>query len=404
VNNTSPADRVVAALRLVQDEVRYLGIEMGPYSHQPNTPSKVFERRFGDCKDKAILLTTILKELGIDAAPALVETEFGKELDQRQPSPYAFDHAIVTVRLDGKTYWLDGTRSFQRGKLREFYNPNFGKALVLREETTNLEDIPISVPTSFTMIVSEKYVVRDRDSPVSFKVITTYLGRSADNFRYDFAGTTREKLSESYLNYYASENPGIEQNGLPEIRDDEAANVISVTENYTIPNFWKESNHYLQADRIADEIDKPRVSRRSLPLAVSYPLKVMQRIEIEMPNERYESAVTQSFTDNAVEFHYDRTRTGNKLVLHYTLATLRDHVPANEVQQHLATLDSIWNSIGYNLPLQPARKPFSPTLILTTFVLVLGTIAGGAFVVQRVVTRRQPVHAEPRAEGVRGRV
>jgi hypothetical protein len=124
----------------------------------------------------------------------------------------------------------------------------------------------------------------------------------------------------------------------------------------------------------------------------------MQRIEIEMPNERYESAVTQSFTDNAVEFHYDRTRTGNKLVLHYTLATLRDHVPANEVQQHLATLDSIWNSIGYNLPLQPARKPFSPTLILTTFVLVLGTIAGGAFVVQRVVTRRQPVHAEPRAE------
>jgi len=397
-NSSTPADRVVAALRLVQDEVRYLGIEMGPHSHQPTAPSKVLERRFGDCKDKALLLTTILRELGIDAAPALVDTEFGKELHQRQPSPIAFDHVIVTVRLDGKTYWLDGTNSFQRGRLQQFYSPNFGKALVLREETTSLEDIPVSVTTAPSVLVSEKYQVQDTTSPVSFTVTTTYIGEAADDFRYHFARTTLEKLSDSYLNYYADENPGIEKNGLPEIKDDEADNVIIVRENYTIPDFWNDSKHYLRADRIAGEIEKPRVSRRSLPLAVRYPLNIAQRIEIEMPGEGYESAVTRSFTNETVEFHFNRTREGKRLVLDYSLKTRRDHVPAKEVQKHLATLDSIWDSTGYNLPMQSARKQFSPTGALTVFVLALGMIGGGAFFFHRVMTRRRAFHTQPRSK------
>jgi transglutaminase-like putative cysteine protease len=284
MSSRAPQDRVIAALRLVQDDVRYLGIEMGPYSHLPTAPSKVLERRFGDCKDKALLLTTILRELGIDAAPALVDTESGKELDKHQPSPYAFDHVIVQVRLDGKTYWLDGTDSFQRGTLDRFYNPPFGKALVLRDQTTSLEDITLSVPSSPTVLVTEHYGVPDTNSPVTFQVVTKYSGKSADDFRYYFAGTTLEKLSESYLNYYADHNPGIEKKGLPEITDYESLNVIFVTEKIFDSSFWKNSKHYFWAGRIADEIEKPRVSRRTLPLAVRYPLNIGQKVEIELPD------------------------------------------------------------------------------------------------------------------------
>ena len=49
----TPEQRLIAALRFVQDEVRYLGIELGRYSHQPSQPANVFSRRFGDCKDKS---------------------------------------------------------------------------------------------------------------------------------------------------------------------------------------------------------------------------------------------------------------------------------------------------------------------------------------------------------------
>ena len=67
-------ERVLAALRFVQDEVRYLGIESGVSGYKPAAPSTVFDRRFGDCKDKSFLLVTILRALGIEAWPTLVNT------------------------------------------------------------------------------------------------------------------------------------------------------------------------------------------------------------------------------------------------------------------------------------------------------------------------------------------
>lgn len=66
---------VLRALRFVQDEIRYLGIEFGINSHKPYSPHIVLKRRFGDCKDKSLLLTLVLHELGIKAWPVLVNSE-----------------------------------------------------------------------------------------------------------------------------------------------------------------------------------------------------------------------------------------------------------------------------------------------------------------------------------------
>ena len=153
----SPERRTVAALRFVQDEIRYLGIELGRYSHQPTSAAKVFARRFGDCKDKALLLTTVLKSMGVDAAPALVHSSAGRSLDNQQPSPFAFDHVIVQAKIAGKTYWLDPTISYQRGGLDKYYDPSYERALVLREGTSELEKIPLPAINSGSILVKEKY-------------------------------------------------------------------------------------------------------------------------------------------------------------------------------------------------------------------------------------------------------
>jgi hypothetical protein len=59
--------QILAVLRFVQDDVRYFGIEIGSSSEKPTDPSRVFSRRFGDCKDKSLLFVTILRTLGIQA-------------------------------------------------------------------------------------------------------------------------------------------------------------------------------------------------------------------------------------------------------------------------------------------------------------------------------------------------
>ncbi len=102
--------RAELALKLVQDQIRYVfvGIESGGYV--PVKPDKTWSRRFGDCKAKTVLLIALLNELGIDAEPALVSTVFGDDLVNRLPVIGLFDHVIVRTDIDGKEYWLDGTR------------------------------------------------------------------------------------------------------------------------------------------------------------------------------------------------------------------------------------------------------------------------------------------------------
>lgn len=73
-------EQVLAAVRFVQDDIRYMGIEMGIHSHQPHSPAQIFNQRFGDCKDKAYLLCTLLRALNVEAWPVLNNTSYKKTI------------------------------------------------------------------------------------------------------------------------------------------------------------------------------------------------------------------------------------------------------------------------------------------------------------------------------------
>ncbi len=115
--NTTDEQRIVKALQFVQDGIRYLGIESGINSHQPTDPSIVFVRGYGDCKDKVLLVCTILRLLDVRASPVLVSNRFRGRVKDFIPTPMAFDHAIAQVVSKGRTNYVDVTRSLQRGPL-----------------------------------------------------------------------------------------------------------------------------------------------------------------------------------------------------------------------------------------------------------------------------------------------
>jgi tetratricopeptide (TPR) repeat protein len=103
--------RASEALKLVEDKVRYvfLGEDLGGY--KPAAADLTWSRRFGDCKGKTVLLVALLRELGLEATPVVVSTTHGDGLDAWLPTHMAFNHAIVRLKLDGRIYWLDATRS-----------------------------------------------------------------------------------------------------------------------------------------------------------------------------------------------------------------------------------------------------------------------------------------------------
>lgn len=101
LDGKTPIEKVEMALNFVQNQIRYFGTEIGENSHRPSPPDTVIRQRFGDCKDKVLLLMALLKEMGIQAEPVLVSTHFRNDIDAAFPSPLYFNHVIARVTVVG---------------------------------------------------------------------------------------------------------------------------------------------------------------------------------------------------------------------------------------------------------------------------------------------------------------
>ena len=94
----------------VVTNTRYVALEFGIHGYKPYRVDRVLSRRFGDCKDKASLMTAMLKVAGIDSRLVLLRMRSLGQLDPEPASLSAFNHAIVYVPKF--KLFLDGTAEF----------------------------------------------------------------------------------------------------------------------------------------------------------------------------------------------------------------------------------------------------------------------------------------------------
>jgi len=113
-------------LRAVHDwvirKIRYLGIEFGRNGYKPHRAADSFKSLYGDCKDTATLITSLLQTINIPCDLVLIRTvDAGAVSPDSLPMPNLFNHCIAYVpNVDGKAYWIDCTTDFHRlGELPE---------------------------------------------------------------------------------------------------------------------------------------------------------------------------------------------------------------------------------------------------------------------------------------------
>jgi lipoprotein NlpI/transglutaminase-like putative cysteine protease len=199
-----PRRRIEAALQFVQQDIRYFSMSFGESSHRPTAPSKVLAQRFGDCKDKSLLLIALLREMGISAHPVLVSQAFRGDIDRFPPTHYAFDHAIVAVELDGKAYWLDATRAQQQGALEQRQAWSFRKGLLLNNGQGVLADAPARPAGLVDQHTREEYVVSKMSEPVRLNVESTFTGAWAENAERLLSSPQRAQYAQSFFEYFTN--------------------------------------------------------------------------------------------------------------------------------------------------------------------------------------------------------
>jgi hypothetical protein len=393
--------QALATIRFVQDEVRYLGIEMGPHSHQPHPPDQVLRQRFGDCKDKSLLLVALLRGLGIDASAAMTDIDRGRGLDDVQPSPFAFNHAIVHAVIAGRTLWIDATESGVGGTLDTWEPPPFERALVLKPGTTSLATIPLPDVREPLIDIEEIYTLGSAGQPTRLEVRTAYRGSEANSVRETLATTTPAELAKSYLEDYAKDDPQVRAAKPPFHRDDRDRNIVEAIESYDLPGFWKDGKHTLDGWQIRAHFPTFDSSARRSPAAMTHPVHVRQRIVVRATRAFHLSARTTKATANAFAFNATLESRGTEMRLTYDYSSLADAVAANDLEAHRTSLERAKSATTFVLTetLRSADAADEPWWN-SAATFGAGGLAGLAIsaAVARVLTQRRS-HRQPRADG-----
>lgn len=175
--STDPRTRAAMALRLVQDNIRYVFNGMAGGNYTPSRPSETWARKYGDCKAKTLLLIALLRELGIEAEPVLVNATLGDFGADRLSGFQLFDHVIVRARLGDKWVWLDGTGSGSREEDIDDV-PNFGRVLPATSSGSELVAIsPTPATRPLTMAETEIDTRAGLAFPATFKTNIVLRGQ-----------------------------------------------------------------------------------------------------------------------------------------------------------------------------------------------------------------------------------
>jgi hypothetical protein len=209
-------DRIKALARFAQRDVRYAAIEIGIGGFQPHPASQVFNNRYGDCKDKATVLSAMLAQIGVKSYYVPVHTDRGVYTEKTPPTN-GFNHVILAIQLPqgsfktpmaalyehpqlGHLLIFDPTsRVVPFGEIPSYEQDNYG--LLVTEHGGELIHLPLSTPEANRITRTAKLTLMP-DGSMKGEVQEIRTGSEAAIGRYTFEHQTtadRRKTLEQFL-------------------------------------------------------------------------------------------------------------------------------------------------------------------------------------------------------------
>lgn len=277
---------VAHVLRFVQDEVRYFSVSLGESSHRPKPPERTLADRLGDCKDKVVLFNALLRELGIQARPALVSMQRNRGLAQFPPSHEQFDHVVSRVDLGGRTWYLDPTINGQGLTLAGRGHHPYGMALVVGGDGT-LQPVPERPEHAGRLEFEQAWDHSRPGRPATLRARMRATGDVAERWRAAVAVGGEQRVAESVASAYTRALPGLKLVGEPVFRQDRQANTFELEQGFELADAGRYARGVVEADiaslELTDALGAPPEARRRTPFMLDQPRVVESRIRVQAP-------------------------------------------------------------------------------------------------------------------------
>lgn len=203
---TTPLQKMQVIAEFVQHDIRYVAIELGIGGLQPHPAAEVFSHRFGDCKDKATLVRSMLREIGVESYHVVINDRRGAVTGD-MPAHNGFNHVVTAIQLPadlgdpslvavlqhpklGRLLFFDPTDEITPfGQIRGALQDNY--ALLVTPEGGELMPLP-QQPPAMNSIERTAKLTLDAGGTLKGNVKEVRLGGRAWSERYALMKVTND--------------------------------------------------------------------------------------------------------------------------------------------------------------------------------------------------------------------
>ncbi|WP_044213056.1 DUF3857 domain-containing protein [Flammeovirga sp. OC4] len=355
---TSRESKILSWIHFIQDEIRYMGVENGINAYQPHSPMQVYNQRYGDCKDKSLLLVALLREENIEAYPMLVHTR-GKELNQDIPSPSQFNHCIVQVIYEGEKYYIDPTISNQGGNLQNYATPNFCWGLVIKKGNNVLTELPKTVQNKIN--IKELVEIDSMGGGADILLRTEFSGSKADNIRAFFSNNDHDYITDEYEEFYANLYDGVTASKPVKFFDNDknGSGKVIIEEYYHTDNIWEETlDSMIILYRVSPfvlytNVSFNKVHQRETPYYIGEPLDYHQETTVTLPADTdWALGPEDKHVENeffTFDFAVTAGLTSNQYIVSYNYKQDSNYVNAGIAKKIVKEGENVWDNGDYSI-------------------------------------------------------
>lgn len=343
---------LAALAREVQHSVSYAAIELGAGGWVPDPAADTWQRRYGDCKDKAVLLVAALATRGIVARPVVTCTRDHGDVDTAAVDPLQFNHAIVAVRWPGPDPPRACTATV-RGRSWTFFDPtdpgtplgllpggDAGAWGVIADSAGGLVRLPDAIESR---IRNDIHARLDPDGALTGTLHIEWSGPDAGWLEARFHHATGAELAEHAPRLDAGPGTSTEITRARWLAYDSTAFAASMEMEFRIAGAARRAGDalVLRTPVLRRWRDPPPSdSGRTTAIVTGGPLRAEDRVSIELPPD-FETEQVPEVRDSCALGSYALTRAdGPGLTLVRRLVLRFDRVPA----ARFAEVKGLWRA------------------------------------------------------------
>lgn len=316
-NSETETEAIKALYNYVTSQIRYIGLQFGESGYKPYSAKTTFEKKYGVCKEKATLLIAMLREIGVNTEPVLINRG-SATIDMDIKSPAIFNHMIVY--LPDRDQYLDPTsQGTMYGVL-----PGDQEKNVFLPERNKVSNVPVAEATK--NISRNKQVVNLKGD-----------GSAEIDYREEKTGLYGFTYKRVFQNYNSEQRKKLIRRGLsrgfsnPKIEKIEFIGVNDLNKNLQIElpkikseNYAEQMGNMLTFNPLRFPINLSQVvsvDTRDYPLYLSFRRNIKREVEINMPEEYEINYIPEdkNFDNDIGSLKVEYDTEGSKILLDFNL-------------------------------------------------------------------------------------